>query len=194
VPWAPSIETAVVGPAVVEPGTCVSDALDVSGWNPEVEEVVVDTLLVGPFAELPAEGTDLGDVRELEEDGLVAGRVSTTLTDDGRVETPCTTADEVGAYVFVYTSEGTPAGPDGDQVVPAFADTRVHAAESFRVEAPAVATPPVVPPATTPVLAFTGPGQGGLALGIVSAGALILAGLGTVHVVRRRRGESDGPA
>lgn len=194
VPWAPSIETAVVGPAVVEPGTCVSDALDVSDWNPEVEEVVVDTLLVGPFAELPAEGTDLGDVRELEADGLVAGRVSTTLTGDGRIETPCTTAAEAGAYVFVYTSEGTTAEADGHQVVPAFADTRVHAAESFRVEAPAVTPPPVVPAATTPVLAFTGPGQGGLALGIVSAGVLILAGLGTAHVVRRRRGERDGHA
>jgi hypothetical protein len=28
----------------------------------------------------------------------------------------------------------------------------------------------------------------------VSAGALILAGLGAAHVVRRRRGEGDGPA
>ena len=183
VPWAPSIDTAVVGSAVVEPGTCVSDSLDVTGWNPEAEEVVVETVLVGPFATLPAEGTDLGDVEELEADGLVAGRVSTTVSGDGRVESPCVTATSVGEYAFVYTSAGSPAGPDGQQAVPAFADTRVHAAESFRVEAPAATTPPAAPPA----LAFTGSDAGGIAIGIVLAGGLLLVGVGTVHVVRQRR-------
>jgi hypothetical protein len=183
VPWAPHIDTAVVGASVVEPGTCVSDALQVSGWNPEAEEVVVETLLIGPFAELPTEGTDLGDVDDLEADSLVAGRVSTTLTGDGTVETDCLTVTGLGSYAFVYMSDGTPPGLDDHQVVPAFADTRLHVAESFRVEAPAETPGPAVPTA----LAFTGTAPGGLALGISLAGALLLVGAATVHVVRRRR-------
>jgi hypothetical protein len=190
VPWAPTIETAVVGGAVVEPGTCVSDALDVSGWNPEAEEVVVDTLLVGPFAELPPVGSDLGDVDELEARGLVAGRASTMLTGDGHVETPCVTASEVGDYAFVLTSEGTTTGPDGHQVVPPFADTRVHAAESFRVEAAAELPPPIAPAA----LAFTGSPSDGVALGVALAAGLVLVGAGAVHVVRRRRDEPGSRA
>jgi hypothetical protein len=185
VPWAPRIDTAVVGESVVEPGTCVSDALDVSGWNPEVEEVVVETLLIGPFAELPAEGTDLGDVDELDRDGLVAGRVSTTVTSDGPVETGCLTATAAGEYAFVYTSKGTRVDLDEHQVVPAFADTRVHTAESFRVEAPTTALP--VAPVAPVALAFTGTGPGGVALGISLAGGLLVAGGVAGHIVRRRR-------
>jgi hypothetical protein len=192
VPWAPDIETAVVGATVVEPGTCVSDSLQVNGWNPEVEEVVVDTLLVGPFAELPAVDTDLGDVDDLETAGLVAGRVSTTLTGGGHVETPCLVAPEVGGYAFVFTSPGTTPGPDSHQVVPAFADMRVHASESFRVEAP-----PIVPVAPA-ALAFTGTGTDGLVLGISLAGGLLVAGAAGAHVgLRRRRLRSHdgvGPA
>lgn len=183
VPWAPHIDTTVVGASVVEPGTCVSDSLEVSGWNPEVEEVVVDTLLVGPFAELPAEGTELGDVDDLEADGLVAGRASTTLTGDGSVETECIEASEAGGYAFVYSSGGTPAGADDHQVVPAFADTRFHTAESFRVEAHVEPPAPVEPTA----LAFTGSAPGGIALGISLAGGLLVLGAATAHIARRRR-------
>jgi len=191
VPWAPHVDTAVGGASVVGPGTCVSDSLQVSRWNPEVEEVVVDTLLIGPFAELPPVDTDLGDVRDLETAGLVAGHVSTTLTGAGHVETPCITAHDVGGYAFVFTSPGTAPGPDSHKVVPAFADMRVHASESFRVEAPPIA--PVVPAA----LAFTGSGAGGLALGISLAGVLLVMGAAGAHVGRRRRlrsREGDGPA
>ncbi|WP_209561656.1 thioester domain-containing protein [Frigoribacterium sp. PvP032] len=191
-PWSPRIDTAIVGASVVEPGACVSDALLVSGWNTEVEEVVVDTLLIGPFAELPAEGTELGDVDGLERDGLVAGRVSTTVNGDGLVETACLPVAEVGDYAFVYTSEGTPAGTEGHQVVPAFADTRVHDTESFRVEAPVDTPVETEAPAVPVALAFTGTDLGGLALGISLAGGLLIAGGIAGHVVRRRRHAASG--
>ncbi|ROS59070.1 hypothetical protein EDF38_1910 [Frigoribacterium sp. PhB160] len=202
VPWAPRIETAVVGDREVLPGSCVSDALDVLDGNPAAPEVRVDTLLVGPFTEAPAPGTDLGPVAEIDE-SLLAGRAETTIGADGRYEAPCIVATEPGHYVFLFTSDGSGSVDDAPPVVPAFADTTVHESESFSVvRPPAPSTPPAAPPAPAEsapaALAFTG-GPDGLrivstAVGIVLAGLALVAAASTGHVLRRRRRESTGPA
>ena len=188
VPWAPDVATTVVGHDVVEPGSCVSDELRVSGWNDEASEARVDTVLVGPFPEALPEGHDLGPVDEIDA-ALLAGRATTIVTADGTYESPCLPVEREGHYVFLFSSEGS--GPDGDdvQVVPAFADTTVHLSESFRVVAP---EPPTETTGRGPTaLAFTG-GDGTLAagaaaLGISLAGALLIGVSAAFHVRRRRR-------
>jgi hypothetical protein len=189
VPWAPDVATAVVGEAEVEPGTCVSDELTVSGWNDEAPEARVDTVLVGPFPEAPAEGHDLGPIDEID-DELLAGRATTVVTGDGTYESPCLPVEREGHYVFLFSSEGSEPDDDGVQVVPAFADSTVHLTESFSVVAPEVPAKTPSPSAPPAALAFTGSDgtltAGATALGVSLAGASMVA-LSTVLHLRRRR-------
>ena len=197
VPWAPEVSTTVVGPDQVEPGACVSDELTVTDWNAQAPEARVDTVLVGPFPEALADGHDLGPIAEIDE-ALLAGRATTTVSGDGTYESPCLPVEREGHYVFLFTSEGSVPDDDGVQVVPAFADTTVHLAESFSVVAPEVPDAPdeTPAPAAAPAgLAFTGSDgslqAGAAALGVTLAGAVMLVASVALHVRRRRRGHGD---
>ena len=190
VPWSPTIATEVVGPQQVLTGTCVSDALLVSGMNPAVEAFDVESYLVGPFPieEDLSEGDDVGPLTDLDPT-LIAGRVVTTIDGDGRHESPCVSVDEPGTYVFVLTSAGSTPDESGLQVIPAFEDSLVYESEMVSVVAPEVpevpeepVTPAVVEPEPQPTpeteLAFTGGPDGvriaGLAAGVVGTGLLLV--------------------
>jgi len=186
VPWTPSIST-VVSEAEVDPGACVSDELTVVDLHPDVPGgVEVESVLVGPFAEAPAVGSDLGPVEHLTPE-LVVARATVTVDADGTYDTPCVTVDTPGHYVFVFSSRGSEVDDRGHQVVPAFADTTVYASETTSVRHPV----PAPRPSTAPTgLAFTGSEGVGPALlgvaGIVGTGLLLVLGAGALHVRRRR--------
>jgi hypothetical protein len=202
VPWSPSIATEVVGPQQVLTDTCVSDALVVSGMNPAVDSLDVESLLVGPFPadRVLSEGDDLGPSAELDPT-LIAGRVVTTISGDGRHETPCVTVVDPGTYVFILSSEGSTPDESGFSVIPAFEDSLVHESEMVSVVVPEVPEEPQVPsvpeevepePAAAPAtdLAFTGGPDGlraaGLAVGVIGTGLLLVLAAGLVGAARRR--------
>ena len=186
VPWAPSLST-TVSQADGDPGTCVSDALTVVDLHPDVPGgVEVESVLVGPFDEAPDEGRDLGPVDRIDP-SLVVAREAVTVGEDGTYDTPCTTLDRPGTYVFVFSSAGSPVAEDGSQIVPAFSDTTVHRSEMTTIRQPAATEAPV-PPAR---LAFTGSDGAGqallVALGILGTGVVLVAAAGALHIRRRRR-------
>lgn len=134
VPHGPTITTAVDTDDVA-PGGCVVDHLDAAGFP--AEGVEVESFLVGPLSERPAEGDELADLDSLP----VAGRATTVVSGDGRFDTPCVQVSEPGYYVFVYRSDGAPE-------LPAFADLTVHREESFRVRPQPEPTPTPTPTVT----------------------------------------------
>lgn len=148
VPSAPTIRTTVDGSSH-EPGACVPDTLIAVGF-PGVD-VPVESLLLGPFSEAPAEGTDLGDL----ESHPVAGRAQTVVSADGTYRSPCIDASEPGHYVYVFRSEGSAPREDGSQEVPAFADLLAHDDESFAIDEPSTPETPTAPP--TPRVTVTPP-------------------------------------
>ncbi|ROS50498.1 thioester domain-containing protein [Frigoribacterium sp. PhB24] len=189
-PWAPKIST-VASDAEVGPGACVSDELTVVDLHPDVPGGVdVESVLVGPYAEAPAVGRDLGPIDRLDP-GLVVARETVTVGEDGTYTTPCVTLEQPGTYVFVFSSPGSAADEDGSRIVPAFADTTVHRSEMTTVRQPAATEAPA-PPVR---LAFTGSDGGDrvllVALGIVGTGFVLLAAAGALHVRRRRLTESS---
>lgn len=207
VPWAPTIETAVVGPQEVMTGTCVSDALVTTGTNPASAPFEVESILVGPFPidQVLVEGDDLGPIADLDP-SLVAGRVTTTVDGDGRVESPCVTVERPGRHVFVFSSAGSEPDESEVQVIPAFEDSLVHETEMVVAVEPEVPEVPEVPTASEPepeptvpaALAFTGGADGartaGIAAGVVGTGlALVLGALGVGLVRRRAAAALDAP-
>jgi hypothetical protein len=193
VPWTPSIST-VVSDAEIDPGACVSDELTVVDLHPDVPGGVdVESVLVGPYAEAPAVGSDLGPIDRLDP-GLVVARETVTIGEDGTYATPCIALERPGTYVFLFSSEGSAAADDGSRVVPAFADTTVYRSEMTTVRQPAPSEAPA-PPAG---LAFTGSDGGGqallVALGIVGTGFVLVGAASAFHVRRRRLAEGSDAA
>lgn len=185
VPWTPTIST-VVSDAEVDPGACVSDELTVVDLHPDVPgDVDVESVLVGPYAEAPAVGSDLGPIDRIDPE-LVVARETVTIGEDGTYATSCVTLDQPGTYVFVFSSDGSVATEDRSQVVPAFVDTTVYRSEMTTVRQPVTSEAPA-PPAR---LAFTGSDGDGralrVALGIVGTGLALVASAGVLHVRRRR--------
>jgi hypothetical protein len=155
--------------------------------------VDVESVLVGPFAEAPVVGSDLGPIDRLDPD-LVVARETVTIGEDGTYATPCIALERPGTYVFLFSSEGSAVVDDGSQVVPAFADTTVYRSEMATVRQPAPSEAPA-PPAG---LAFTGSEGGGqaflVALGIVGTGFVLVAAASAFHVRRRRLAEGSDAA
>jgi hypothetical protein len=185
VPWTPTIST-VVSDAEIDPGVCVSDELTVVDLHPDVPGGVdVESVLVGPFAEAPEVGSDLGPIGRLDPD-LIVARETVATSEDGTYATPCVTLERPGTYVFLFSSEGSAAAEDGSRIVPAFADTTVYRSEMTTVRRPVPADAPA-PPAR---LAFTGSTGGGqpllVALGIMGTGLVLVTAAGALHLRRRR--------
>lgn len=215
---APSISTSVENDEV-DSGTCTPDRLVADGFPDAAGDVVVESMLLGPFAEAPVDGHDFGADGGID-DLPVAGRVETVLTGDGEYESPCIETTEPGHYVWVFRSDGTNQGDGADEVSP-FADLTAHASERFVVVKPdeptAPPTPPTTPPTTPTVppttppsitprpsvpgephaprfLAFTG--SGAVAPTLVAAGGALLIGLGVAltRVIVRRSSSRRGIA
>ncbi|MGY3262802.1 thioester domain-containing protein [Frigoribacterium sp. 2355] len=185
VPWTPTIST-VVSDAEIDPGACVSDELTVVDLHPDVPGGVdVESVLVGPFAEAPEVGSDLGPIGRLDPD-LIVARETVATSEDGTYATPCVTLERPGTYVFLFSSEGSAAAEDGSRIVPAFADTTVYRSEMTTVRQPV----PVDAPAPPARLAFTGSTGGGqpllLALGVMGTGLMLVTAAGALHLRRRR--------
>jgi len=185
VPWTPTIST-VVSDAEIDPGACVSDELTVVDLHPDVPGGVdVESVLVGPFAEAPEVGSDLGPIGRLDPD-LIVARETVATSEDGTYATPCVTLERPGTYVFLFSSEGSAAAEDGSRIVPAFADTTVYRSEMTTVRQPV----PADAPAPRARLAFTGSTGGGqpllVALGIVGTGLVLVTAAGALHLRRRR--------
>ncbi|RPE77390.1 MULTISPECIES: hypothetical protein [unclassified Frondihabitans] len=153
----PSIATSVEHDEVV-PGECTPDRLVATGFPTDAGDVVVESVLLGPFADAPADGHDFGPDKTLD-DLPVAGRVKTVVTSDGEYESPCVEARKPGHYIWVFLSEGSkPIG--AAQAVAPFADLIAHASERFVVSKHDVPTPtptPSVPPTTPPTPQRTTP-------------------------------------
>ncbi|PJJ73138.1 hypothetical protein CLV46_2722 [Diaminobutyricimonas aerilata] len=170
VPFPPRIAT-VATAARVEPGGCVADHLDVTGLNPAAGALEVTSILLGPFTEPPTVGAELAAAAP------EAGRVSTSVTADGRHTTTCIPVPHPGHYVFVYESPGV-TDAAGTTIVPPFADRRVHASETVLVAEAA------------PTLAVTGPLATGAVLAL--AASLLATGTGVVSLGRARRAARAG--
>lgn len=189
-PFTPLVSTVAAGGAgLVDPGTCVSDALTVERLNPlAVGDVEVTTTLVGPLTERPVEGQDLSAA--LQDPQLVAGSVTTVLDGGGTVDTDCVEVRAPGHYAFVFASTGSGHDEDGGQLVPAFADTAAHESETVTVPEPRPEEPTAPRATPGPALAFTGGGAApvlGLAAGVGLSGLLLVLLARLLHVVRRRR-------
>ncbi|MCU1530008.1 MAG: hypothetical protein JWP75_3771, partial [Frondihabitans sp.] len=191
-PVVPTIMTRVEQPSV-EPGTCVTDGLEVTGLDPALGvSFEVESLLVGPFRDEVADGHDLrGEFDQLP----LVGTITTTVTGNGAYETDCVKIPDDGHYVFVFRSAGSAPDPDGDQVVGPFSDLVAHRSEMVKAKRPDVPPPPPTTPPTTPVsppptvppaLAFTG--SRGIDTAIVAGlGALMVGGLALVGSRAARR-------
>lgn len=218
----PSIRTTAAAPAAgaesFAPGDCVADSLHVAGLGSDASAPAaqVESLLLGPFDEAPAEGRDFG----LDDPGTlpIAGRTTTEVNRDGDFVTSCVAVPKPGHYVFVLRSEGSPEGA-GAAGIPAFADLVAHTAETVVVAPPATPvvpekpskpevpskphvpekpqvpkTPPPAKPAavaTPKVLAYTGsedPTRGALAaVGALSLGLAAILGTVIARAAKRRR-------
>lgn len=103
VPWTPQVTTQT-SHEVAEPGTELTDHLEVVGLRPGASVDVVSTLY-GPFPQRP----QLAD--EVPADAPVAGEVTTTVTGDedglASVTTEPVTIEESGYYVWHETIAGT---------------------------------------------------------------------------------------
>ncbi|WP_147430172.1 thioester domain-containing protein [Frondihabitans australicus] len=206
------------------PGDCVADGLSVTGLGDDASAPAaeVESLLLGPFDEEPADGHDFGldDLTSLP----VAGSVTTSVSHDGDYTTPCVTVTKTGHYVFVLRSPGSADG-DGDgegaqgagsDGIPAFSDLVAHTAEALEVAAPDVPVTPVTPetpdqpstpakphrpatpakptPAAARVLAYTGAeSMAPEALAGAGAIALGLAVLLVLAITRRARRRGADP-
>ena len=159
VPWQPEAKT-VVSEKSVTTGTCVFDAITVTGMPPGGEADVVSEAW-GPFSTAPAAGTHIDST---------TARPATTSTvhvsSDGTVRTPCRPLGAPGYYVYTYRSARS-------ATVAAFSSTEVFSSETVSVRPPGTA------------LAFTGASSGSAQLG---AAGLILAGFGALIAAAAWRG------
>jgi hypothetical protein len=212
----PSIRTTAAvpagGPGSFTPGDCVADSLHVAGLGSDgsAPGAEVESLLLGPFDEAPAEGRDFG----LDDPGSlpIAGRATTEVNRDGDFVTSCVEVSKPGHYVFVLRSEGSPEGA-GAAGISAFADLVAHTAETVAVTPPATPVVPEkpskpevphkpevpkkpVPPqpakaATPKALAYTGSEdltpEALAAVGALSVGLAAIVGTMIARVVKRRR-------
>lgn len=179
-PFAPLIDTnATTSTATV--GDCVTDTLRVTNVNLAAGDIPLTMRLLGPLDDA-TDGRAIVDVSQLP----TAGTTELTLTKEGEVTTPCIAVDKPGTYAFVFDSPGITA-PNGDVIVPGFADHTIHRSETVSVQNQA----PAAHREAARELPYTGQNS---TLPFMGASAAVLLGLLALVTARIRRRRGVTPA